>query len=82
LETRTHTGAFQLFHREFVKTGILSRVPGWQLAALQRSREMADYDTFTTFTAEEVASLLAIVGAFADDVMTWLRREGFLPSVP
>jgi hypothetical protein len=43
---------------------------------------MADYDTFTTFTAEEVASLLAIVGVFADDVMTWLRREGFLPSTP
>ncbi|MCU0864148.1 MAG: HEPN domain-containing protein [Planctomycetes bacterium] len=78
LEVRTHGGAFQLFHREFVKTGLATRVPGWQLAGLQRSREMADYDSSTTFTADEVRTLLGIVGAFTADVTAMLDREGFL----
>ena len=78
LEVRTHGGAFQLFHREFVKSGLVTRVPGWQLAGLQRSREMADYDSATTFTADEVRTLLGIVGAFTADVTAVLDREGFL----
>lgn len=76
LESRTHGGAFQLLHREFVKPGLLPGVPGWQLAGLQRSREMADYDSATEFSADEVRSLLALVATFAADAMAVLQREG------
>jgi uncharacterized protein (UPF0332 family) len=80
LEARTHGGMFQLLHREFIKPGLLIAVPGWQLAGLQRSRELADYDASVSFTASEVESLLQIVELFASDVRTLLRRDGHLPA--
>jgi hypothetical protein len=78
MESRTHGGAFQLLHREFVRPGLLPSVPGWQLAGLQRSREMADYDSAAEFSAQEVRSLLALVASFAADATSLLRREGML----
>ncbi len=34
LEPRSHRGAFQLLHREYMKPGLLPSVAGWQLAGL------------------------------------------------
>lgn len=79
LDPRSHRGAFQLLHREFVGPGLLPNVPGWQLAGLQRSREMADYDSATAFSADEVRALLALVAGLAGDATAVLRREGMLP---
>lgn len=61
-----------------MKPGLLPSVPGWQLAGLQRSREMADYDSATEFSGNEVRSLLALVANLASDAMAVLGREGLL----
>ena len=42
LESRSHAGVFHLLNREFLKPGLLPHVSNWQLAGLQRSREMGD----------------------------------------
>ena len=78
LERRSHTGAFNLLHRDFIQKGLLPSLSGWQLAGLQRSREMADYDSAANFTADEVATLLTIVDNLANDATAILQAEGRL----
>lgn len=51
---------------------------GWQLAGLQRSRELADYDSAANFTADEVATLLTIVDNLAKDATAILQQDGLL----
>jgi uncharacterized protein (UPF0332 family) len=75
-EARTDRGAFQLLHREFIKPGLLPGVPSWQLAGLQRSREMADYDAAAVFPAEDVRAQLDLLSALATAATEVLRREG------
>lgn len=77
-ESRSHAGAFSMLHRDFVQPGLLPSVSGWQLAGLQRSRELADYDANTNFSAAEVATLLGIVDGLAVDAAAILRGEGLL----
>lgn len=75
LDAKTHAGAFQLLHREFVKPGRITAVPGWQLAGLQRSRELADYDESVAFARAEVDTLLGIARTFAAEARALLDRE-------
>jgi uncharacterized protein (UPF0332 family) len=76
LEARTHGGAFRMLHREFVAPGLLPNVPGWQLAGLQRSREMADYESAASFAAADVRAQLLLLESLAGDSLALLQREG------
>jgi uncharacterized protein (UPF0332 family) len=79
LEVKSHTGALQLLHREFIKSGEVKSVLGWQLSGLQRSREIADDDQTSDFTPAEVTTLLAIADSFGREAMQILRANDAPP---
>ena len=82
LEPRTHAGAQHLFNQEFVKAGLFPARANRLLAALQRQRELADYDPGTVFDAADVRDQIEDVRKFGSLVTDLLRREGLLDSKP
>lgn len=58
---------------------MLPNVAGWQLAGLQRSRELADYDATTSFPKVDVQAMLVLVDNLFADANAILGREGMLP---
>lgn len=80
LEAKSHAGVVHLFHSELVRSGVFPPVHNRALAALQRSREFADYDAAVAFTAEDTEASLADARAFATDAIHVLQTTGHLPT--
>jgi hypothetical protein len=78
LEGKSHSGVLHLFHSELVRSGAFPSVHNRALAALQRSREFADYDAAVTFTAPDAEASLADARAFAADALRVLGATGLL----
>lgn len=76
LEAKSHSGVVHLFHGEMVRPGNFPAVHNRALAALQRSREFADYDAAVDFTRPDAEASLADARAFAVDAMKVLRSTG------
>jgi uncharacterized protein (UPF0332 family) len=64
VEPKTHAGAIHLLNQEFIRPGLLPSSVNRSIAGLQRSREFADYDAATVFSAEDAQSELDSARAF------------------
>jgi hypothetical protein len=80
IEAKSHSGVVHLFHAELVRPGLFPPTHNRALAALQRSREFADYDAAVTFTHPDAEASLADARAFAADALTVLRSTGHAPD--
>jgi uncharacterized protein (UPF0332 family) len=80
LEARSHSGIVHLFHAELVRPGLFPPTHNRALAALQRSREFADYDAAVTFSQADAEASLADARAFAEDTLKALRSTGHAPD--
>ncbi|MCB9871250.1 MAG: HEPN domain-containing protein [Planctomycetes bacterium] len=77
-DPRTHAGAQHLFNQHFVKSGLFPARTNRLLAALQKQRELADYDPATIFDSADVEQQIADARSFGSSVVDLLRREGML----
>lgn len=78
LEAKTHAGLVHLFHGELIRPGAFPDTHNRAIAALQRSREFADYDSAVTFTKTEAQASLSDAQAFARDAHEFLRAKGLV----
>ena len=81
LEAKSQSGAVHLFHAELVRPGMFPAAHNRALAALQRSREFADYDAAVVFMAPDAEASLADARAFATDALAVLQAGGHV-AVP
>jgi len=58
LQTKTHTGARQLFGLHFVKAGLISQESGDFYTLIFELRQTGDYGDFIVFLKEEVYALI------------------------
>jgi len=77
VEPRSHRGALHLLNREFVRTGLLTSSHNRLLGALQRSRELADYDAAAVFSADDARQQLDDARTFHAATLEFLAREGW-----
>jgi len=82
VEPRSHSGALHLFDLELVRTSVFPASCNRLLGALQRARELADYDAAVAFTAEEAAPQLEDARAFAGIARGFLVGEGWIEADP
>jgi uncharacterized protein (UPF0332 family) len=78
VEPKTHAGAIHLLNVEFVREGRLPSSHNRLLAGLQRSRELADYDSAVTFSQEDAAAELADAERFVVEALALLRADGWI----
>ena len=77
VEPKSHSGALHLFNVELVRTGEVSGSWNRLLAGLQRSRELADYDSAVLFSEEEARAVLTDARSFGDAALEYLRKGGW-----
>jgi uncharacterized protein (UPF0332 family) len=82
VEPRSYKGALHLFNREFVRPNIMPSRHNRLLAGLQRSRELADYDSAVQFSSDDALAEIAAAEEFRDQVMGWLRTQGWIDRDP
>lgn len=75
-DPRTHEGVETLFALHFVQPAVVGLRFGRAFAHLQKFREQADYGPMLALTAEEVATDLATVKQFAEEVKRILGITG------
>ncbi|HLB73218.1 MAG TPA: HEPN domain-containing protein [Sedimentisphaerales bacterium] len=68
MSTSKHGYARSLMHRDFVKTGLISKEMGKHYDLLFASRQEGDYTDFVIFKAEQVASWLTSTQEFVSAV--------------
>ena len=78
IETKTNTGAIHVFNVELIRTGKMSSAWNRLLAGAQRARELADYDSAVTFSADDAAAQLQDARAFEAAARKLLADEGWL----
>ncbi|OGL64432.1 hypothetical protein A3B21_05075 [Candidatus Uhrbacteria bacterium RIFCSPLOWO2_01_FULL_47_24] len=61
---KTHQGLVTLFNREFIVSGIFERGMLRHLAQAKEAREEADYETYKTYTPEQVAHAISAAEEF------------------
>jgi uncharacterized protein (UPF0332 family) len=75
LETSKHSGAINLFDREFVHTGVFPRELSRWLHQAFRQRLAADYAPLNTVTEDEARQVLDQANAFVAQVKAHLVQE-------
>ncbi len=70
--SESHSGAKTLFHREYIKTGIISIRYGKLYSDLFNKRQEGDYEDFLKFTEHEIQPLISDVADFIAEVKTIL----------
>lgn len=76
LEVRTHSGAQNVFNREFIASGDFPARHNKLIAGLQRQRELADYEPAMVFDPADVQKQIADVCGFGAEVVAWLQGQG------
>ena len=78
VEPKTHAGAIHLFNLELVRNGLFSSSHNRLIGGLQRSRELADYDSAVSFSAADATAELTQARLFRDAALTYLTTQGWL----
>lgn len=78
LEPKTHAGALHLFNAELVRAGLFPSSFNRTLAAVQRGRELADYDAAAVFSADDATAQLDDARRFSAAVRAFLVAGGWL----
>jgi len=73
IQTKTHSGAKQLFSQHFIKTGIIDESYGAFYAYLFTMRQKADYDDIFDYEDHDVLPLIPL----ADDMIQKARTIVF-----
>ena len=73
--TSKHGYLRSLFHREFVKTGLLSIESGKHFDLLFQSRQKGDYSDYITFQADEVKDWLLRTRDFVRQIEDYLSEN-------
>lgn len=71
----THKGVKSHFHKDFIKTGLLSKADGKLVSDLFNKRHESDYEDFTDFDETDVNPLIPEVEGFLQKIQTLLKRE-------
>ncbi len=58
IRTKTHSGALNMFSKEFIKTGIISQKLGDLYSTLFNKRQESDYKDLQVFTKEDIEHLI------------------------
>lgn len=72
--TSRHGYLRSLFHREFVKTGLLPMESGKHFDLLFQSRQKGDYSDFVQFESHEVQDWLEKTKSFVDQIEKYLAN--------
>jgi len=67
-----------LFHKEFIKTGLLPIESGKHFDLLFQSRQKGDYSDYVTFEADDVKDWLGKTKDFVDQIEKHLSDNGIL----
>ena len=78
LEPKTHRGAIHLFNVHFVLKGLFSSAHNGLLAKLQRSRELADYDSAVVFSGEDAREDIVAARRFEAYARAFLASGGWV----
>ena len=70
LSTSKHGYLRSLMHREFVKTGVISKALGNHFDLLFNNRQKGDYGDFVKFNKEDIAGWLGKTEQFVDYIKT------------
>jgi hypothetical protein len=73
--TGRHGYLRSLFHKEFVKTGLLSIECGKHFDLLFQNRQKGDYSDYVTFQADEVRDWLDKTRLFVDKIQNYLSEK-------
>ena len=68
IETKTHSGARQMFGQHFIKTEVISKDLGEFYTDLFNKRHRGDYDDFVVFEKEDVIPLMALAERFINEI--------------
>ena len=70
-----HSGVLSLFHKEFVKTGIIDKKMGDFYSEIFVKRQKGDYDDFIEFNKTDVGNWLEQAEGFVKEVNKILKSE-------
>ncbi|MEI6209139.1 MAG: HEPN domain-containing protein [Desulfuromonadales bacterium] len=73
---KSHKGTLTLFSLHFIKTGIISKAVGVNLAILQKIREDSDYEIGAFYQQDEALKLLEDTRLFCATVANVLCKSG------
>jgi hypothetical protein len=73
--TSKHGHLRSLFHKEFVKTGILPVESGKHFDLLFQNRQKGDYSDYITFQADEVGDWIDKTRFFVDQIQNYLSEK-------
>jgi len=73
LDSSKHSGVISLFHKEFVKSGIVSKKSGEIVNIAFRKRTDGDYKDFYQFSKEEVEDTLDDCKIFLKEIKETLK---------
>jgi uncharacterized protein (UPF0332 family) len=73
--TGKHGYLRSLFHKEFVKTGLLPVEAGKHFDLLFQNRQKGDYSDYVTFQADEVRDWLDKTRVFVDQIQNYLSEN-------
>jgi uncharacterized protein (UPF0332 family) len=76
--TSKHGYLRSLFHREFIKTGLLPIESGKHFDLLFQSRQKGDYSDYITFEADEVGDWLDKTKEFVSQIEKYLSHNDIL----
>ena len=78
IETKTDAEAMHVLNVELIRTGKMSSAWNRLLVRAQGARELADYDSAVTFSADDAAAQLQDARAFEVAARKLLADEGWL----